>query len=39
VLLPQKTYPFTNPGMGKLSIFIVPIAREKDGVIYEAVFN
>src|SRR5258708_6511726 len=39
VLLPQKTYPFTNAGMGKLSIFIVPIAREKDGVIYEAVFN
>jgi hypothetical protein len=39
VLLPQKLYPFSNPGMGKLSIFIVPIAREKDGVIYEAVFN
>lgn len=39
VLLPQKIYPFSNPAMGKLSIFIVPVAREKDGVIYEAVFN
>jgi len=39
VLLPQKMYPFSNSSMGKLSIFIVPIAREKDGVVYEAVFN
>lgn len=39
VLLPQKLYPLSNAGMGKLSMFIVPIAREKDGVIYEAVFN
>lgn len=39
VLLPQKIYPFSNPGMGKLNIFIVPVGRGKDGVIYEAVFN
>ena len=39
VLLPQKLYPLSNPGMGKVNIFIVPVAREKDGVIYEAVFN
>jgi hypothetical protein len=39
VLLPQKLYPLSNPGMGKIEIFIVPVAREKDGVIYEAVFN
>jgi hypothetical protein len=39
VLLPQKLYPLSNPGLGKMNIFIVPVAREKDGVIYEAVFN
>jgi hypothetical protein len=39
VLLPQKMYPFRMPGSEIVSIFIVPIAREKDGVIYEAVFN
>jgi hypothetical protein len=39
VVLPQKLYPFTNPKLGKMDIFIVPIGREKDGVVYEAVFN
>lgn len=39
VVLPQKLYPFSNPKLGKMDIFIVPIGREKDGVVYEAVFN
>ena len=39
VVLPQKLYPFSNPKLGKMDIFIVPVAREKDGVVYEAVFN
>ena len=39
VLLPQKMYPFKNDGTGTLNIFIVPVARERDGVVYEAVFN
>lgn len=39
VILPQRIYPFHNAGFGKLDIFIVPVAREKDGVVYQAVFN
>ena len=39
IVLPQKLYPFKNPGTGTVEIFIVPVAREPDGVIYEAVFN
>ena len=39
VILPQMLYPMSNAGMGKLNIFIVPIGRDKDGVLYEAVFN
>lgn len=39
VVLPQKLYPFSNSALGKMEIFIVPIGREKDGVVYEAVFN
>lgn len=39
VVLPQKLYPFKTNGGDKIEIFIVPIGREKDGVVYEAVFN
>ncbi|HXC54208.1 MAG TPA: hypothetical protein VNU97_02850 [Rhizomicrobium sp.] len=39
VLLPQKIYPFKNAGTGTVGIFIVPVARERDGILYEAVFN
>jgi len=39
VILPQRVYPFANPGLGKMEIFIVPIARERDGIVYQAVFN
>jgi len=38
-ILPQQTYCFRNPAMGTLPIFIVPVGRERDGVVYEAVFN
>jgi len=39
VVLPQNTYPFSVGGVKAQDIFIVPVGREKDGVIYEAVFN
>ncbi|MGN6572170.1 MAG: DUF6916 family protein [Pseudolabrys sp.] len=39
VVLPQRTYLFERPGFGKMDIFIVPVGRERDGVIYQAVFN
>lgn len=39
VVLPQRIYPFYNLGLGRFDIFIVPIARDKDGILYEAVFN
>ncbi|MFZ0845398.1 MAG: hypothetical protein WAM62_06370 [Pseudolabrys sp.] len=39
VILPQKIYPFENSALGKLEIFIVPVARDKDGIVYQAVFN
>jgi len=39
VVLPQRIYPLEHDGMGKLDIFIVPVAREPQGIIYEAVFN
>ncbi len=39
VILPQKIYPFENSTLGKLEIFIVPVARDKDGIVYQAVFN
>jgi hypothetical protein len=37
--LPQSTYRFNHPKMGEFDMFIVPIGRDEDGFIYEAVFN
>jgi len=39
VILPQKMYAFQKPGFGSMDIFIVPVGRENDGVVYQAVFN
>jgi len=39
VVLPQNRYPFQSPGFGKMEIFIVPVGREPDGIVYQAVFN
>lgn len=38
-VLPQKIYAFENDAMGKLSIFISPMGRDHEGVIYQAMFN
>jgi hypothetical protein len=39
VVLPQKTYSLKNATMGRLDVFLVPVGREPDGVVYQAVFN
>ena len=39
LVFPQQLYPMKHPRLGEFSIFIVPIARNQDGFIYQAVFN
>ncbi|MBA8879177.1 DUF6916 family protein [Phyllobacterium myrsinacearum] len=39
VVLPQKMYRLKNMALGSLDIFLVPVARDKDGIIYQAIFN
>jgi hypothetical protein len=39
VLFPQRIYQMENPGMGDFGIFLVPVARNQDGFVYQAVFN
>jgi hypothetical protein len=39
VLLPQRSYPLKHEAMGRLDLFIVPIARDAQGIVYQAVFN
>ena len=39
VVLPQRLYRFESTGFGRMDIFIVPVGREPDGVVYQAVFN
>lgn len=39
VVFPQKIYQMTHAAMGQFGIFLVPVARDRDGFIYQAVFN
>jgi hypothetical protein len=39
VVLPQKLYSLKNANLGRLELFLVPIARDREGTIYQAVFN
>lgn len=39
LLFPQQTYSMSHPRLGEVAIFLVPIARERDGFLYQAVFN
>lgn len=38
VVLPQQTYRMRHAGLGDLGIFLVPVARERGGFLYQAVF-
>lgn len=38
-LFPQQTYPMRHANMGEFGIFLVPIAREREGFLYQAIFN
>lgn len=38
-VFPQRIYQLQHPVLGELEIFLVPTARNGDGVLYEAVFN
>ena len=39
LLFPQQTYQVKHEKMGQFGLFLVPIARERDGFIYQAVFS
>ena len=39
LLFPQQTYTMSHPRLGEVAIFLVPIAREREGFLYQAVFN
>jgi len=39
VVLPQKLYSLTNPTLGQLELFLVPVGRDRAGVLYQAMFN
>ncbi len=37
--LEQNNYDLQNEKLGDCSLFLVPVGREEDGFIYEALFN
>ncbi|MDH5833380.1 DUF6916 family protein [Luteimonas kalidii] len=39
LLFPQQTYRMQHPRLGELDIFLVPVAQDRDGFLYQAVFN
>jgi hypothetical protein len=39
VLFPQQIYPMRHSRIGEVGIFLVPIAQERAGFLYQAVFN
>ncbi len=39
LLFPQQIYRMHHPRVGHFDIFLVPIAREREGFLYQAVFN
>ena len=39
VVLPQKTYTLRQAEMGVVEIFLVPVGRDREGVVYQAVFS
>lgn len=39
IVLPQKMYTLKNVTLGSLEIFLVPVARDKNGIVYQAIFN
>lgn len=38
-LFPQGTYSMNHGRMGDVGIFMVPVAQDRDGFLYQAVFN
>jgi len=38
-LFPQQTYLMHHPRLGEVGIFLVPVAQERGGFLYQAVFN
>lgn len=39
VVLPQRVYLVQNAALGRLDLFLVPLARDRAGIVYQAVFN
>lgn len=39
IVFPQKIYQMRHAQLGEFGIFLVPVARDRDGFIYQAVFN
>lgn len=39
ILFPQQIYAMRHPKVGEVGIFLVPVAQERAGFLYQAVFN
>jgi hypothetical protein len=39
LIFPQQTYMVRHASMGDFALFLVPIARDATGFVYQAVFN
>ncbi len=37
--IPQGTYRMEHDNLGQMNLFLVPVAKQEDGMHYQAVFN
>lgn len=39
IVFAQQVYPLSHPRIGQAGIFLVPIAQERGGFLYQAIYN
>lgn len=39
IVFPQQIYPMQHARVGDVGVFLVPIAQERSGFLYQAIFN
>ena len=39
IVLPQRTYRLKHARLGSIEVFLVPVARDRSGILYQAIYN
>ncbi|MQW89753.1 DUF6916 family protein [Sinorhizobium saheli] len=39
IVLPQRIYRLKHARLGSIEVFLVPVARDRSGILYQAIYN